>query len=262
MSARVQAKEADFTGVSLRGAPYRSRRGGRPTETAMTAKIMVVDDDHNIREVIRFALEDAGMTVTEASNGQAALASLAQGQPDLMVLDIGMPEMDGFQTCKAVRRSSNLPILFLTARDEEIDRVLGFELGADDFVPKPFSPRELVLRIRAILARAKGVDQEAALSHADLMMDKPRHEATLGADPLILTGIEFGLLHALLQAPDRVLSRNQLIEAVYGANTYLSDRTVDSHIRNVRQKAAALGYADVIATVHGVGVKLGSCRKA
>ncbi|MBM7069218.1 response regulator transcription factor [Actibacterium sp. 188UL27-1] len=227
----------------------------------MSAKIMVVDDDHNIREVIRFALEDAGMIVSEASNGQAALAALSTAQPELMVLDVGMPEMDGFETCKAIRRSSSLPILFLTARDEEIDRVLGFELGADDFVPKPFSPRELVLRIKAILARSKGAGDPTDLSHNDLTMDKPKHEAHLAGDPLVLTGIEYGVLHALLQAPDRVLSRNQLIEAVYGANTYLSDRTVDSHIRNVRQKAAALGYPDVIATVHGVGVKLGTCQK-
>ena len=227
----------------------------------MSAKIMVVDDDHNIREVIRFALEDAGMAVSEASNGQAALAALPTVQPELMVLDVGMPEMDGFETCKAIRRSYTLPILFLTARDEEIDRVLGFELGADDFVPKPFSPRELVLRIKAILARAKGGGDPTALMHNDLSIDKPKHEAHLGEDPLVLTGIEYGVLHALLQAPDRVLSRNQLIAAVYGANTYLSDRTVDSHNRNVRQKAAALGYPDVIATVHGVGVKLGTCRK-
>ena len=227
----------------------------------MSATILVVDDDPNIREVIRFALEDAGLDVKEAANGQAALAALPRVQPHLMVLDIGMPEMDGFETCKAIRRKSDLPILFLTARDEEIDRVLGFELGADDFVPKPFSPRELVLRIKAILARARGVQEPETLSHRDLTMEKGAHTAQIADAALVLTGIEFSVLYALLQAPGRVLSRNQLIDAVYGPNTYLSDRTVDSHIRNIRHKAAALGCSDVIATVHGVGVKLGACQR-
>lgn len=122
----------------------------------MSAEILIVDDDAHIRDVIRFALEDVGMMVREASNGQIALREVASRTPDIVVLDIGMPELDGFETCKVLRRSHQMPILFLTARDDEIDRVLGFELGADDYVAKPFSPRELVLRIRAILARAQG----------------------------------------------------------------------------------------------------------
>jgi two-component system OmpR family response regulator len=223
-------------------------------------QILVVDDDPHIRQVIRFALEDAGFTIDEAANGQAGIAKMATLRPDLIVLDIGMPEMDGFQTCKAIRRSSDVPILFLTARDDEIDRVLGFELGADDFVAKPFSPRELVLRIKAILARAKPAQVATTLQNGALSMDKAAHSALLNGEELVLTGIEYNVLYALLQAPERVLSRAQLIAAVYGPNTYLSDRTVDSHIRNIRQKSQTLGYSDVIVTVHGVGVRLGGCN--
>ena len=182
-------------------------------------------------------------------------------KPDLVVLDVGMPEMDGFETCKVIRKSSDMPILFLTARDDEIDRVLGFELGGDDYVSKPFSPRELVLRIRAILSRHQGAQRPPErLTHGDLWMDPDSHSARLGDEALKLTGIEFGLLAALAKAPERVLSRQQLIEAVYGNNTHLSGRTVDSHIRNIRAKAAILGYDEVVETVHGVGIKLGACQ--
>lgn len=225
----------------------------------MPREILIVDDDAHIRDVIRFALEDAGLSVREASNGQIALREVANRAPDMVVLDIGMPELDGFETCKALRRSHQMPVLFLTARDEEIDRVLGFELGGDDFVPKPFSPRELVLRIRAILNRAGRSAPSLGLTHGDLSMHPDRHECAVGEDPLELTAIEFSILKTLMSAPERVLSRNQLIEAVYGHNPYLSDRTVDSHIRNIRHKAAALGCAEVIRTVRGVGVKLGDC---
>ena len=227
----------------------------------MAAEILIVDDDAHIRDVIRFALEDAGMAVREAANGQVALREVSSRSPDIVVLDIGMPELDGFETCKALRRSHQMPILFLTARDDEIDRVLGFELGADDYVAKPFSPRELVLRIRAILARAQGrVATDQRLSHGALSMTPESHECAVADTRLQLTAIEFSLLKALLSAPERVLSRNQLIDVVYGHNTYLSDRTVDSHIRNIRQKALALGCEDIIQTVRGVGVKLGSCQ--
>lgn len=227
----------------------------------MSAEILIVDDDAHIRDVIRFALEDVGMMVREASNGQLALREVAARTPDIVVLDIGMPELDGFETCKVLRRSHQMPILFLTARDDEIDRVLGFELGADDYVSKPFSPRELVLRIRAILARAQGRNgADHKLNHGALSMAPESHECAIGDERMQLTAIEFSLLKALMSAPERVLSRNQLIDLVYGHNTYLSDRTVDSHIRNIRQKALALGCEDVIQTVRGVGVKLGTCQ--
>lgn len=228
--------------------------------TAKPSHVLVVDDDPNIREIISISLEDAGMTVTEVENGQRAVTEVGRLAPDIVIMDVGMPELDGFDACRAIRRNSSVPLLFLTARDEEVNRVVGFELGADDYVCKPFSPRELVLRVRAILDRAQGNRTDTFLGAGDLSMEPLRHVCALGGATLALTGTEFAILRALLAARERVLSRNQLIQSVYGANNQMSDRTVDSHIRNIRQKAAQLGYSDVIATVHGVGVKLGSCR--
>ncbi len=225
----------------------------------MTYRVLIVDDDPHIRDVIRMALEGAGMRTAEAANGQLALMVLARDPFDLVVLDIGMPQMDGFETCKAIRATSAVPVLFLTARDDEIDRVLGFQLGADDFVPKPFSPRELVLRIKAILSRGKA-QKPQALGHGALKMTPGAHGCSLNGQDLGLTGTEFGLLKCLLQRPDQVFSRNQLIDALYGANSYMSGRTLDSHIRNIRAKAAQAGCDDVVATVHGVGFKLGACN--
>ncbi len=223
--------------------------------------ILIVDDDARIRDVVRFALEDSGFQTTEAGTGQDALELFRKTPTDLVVLDIGMPEMDGLETCKELRKTSTVPILFLTARDDEIDRILGFQLGGDDYVTKPFSPRELVLRIKAILARSadtKAPDEVTVFQ--DLRLDHSAHRCTLAETEIQLTGIEFSVLSILAKAPSRVFGRSQLIELVYGHNTYLSGRTVDSHIRNIRQKARASGYPDLIQTVHGVGVKLGVCR--
>ncbi len=223
--------------------------------------VLVVDDDPNIREVIAIALEEAGMQVTEVENGRRAVTEVGRLAPDIVIMDVGMPELDGFDACRAIRRSSAVPLLFLTARDEEVNRVVGFELGADDYVCKPFSPRELVLRVRAILDRARGGRQDdSALRAGDLVLEPLRHVCTLGGAALALTGTEFAILRAFVEARGRVLSRDQLIRAVYGSNSQMSDRTVDSHIRNIRQKAAVLGFAEVIETVHGVGLKLGPCR--
>lgn len=225
----------------------------------MKPVILIVDDDASIRSVLRMALEDAGMSVREAADGQAALQDLKGKPVDLVVLDIGMPELDGFETCKTLRGFSDVPVLFLTARDEEIDRVLGFQLGGDDYVTKPFSPRELTLRIKAILNRARDPKSDDGLTHGALTIDGPAHEARLGEVLLDLTAVEFALLHVLAQSPDRVLNRDQLIRGVYGQNNTLSDRTVDSHIRNLRQKARLAGYSDVVRTIHGVGLRIGPC---
>ncbi|SMX46562.1 response regulator transcription factor [Actibacterium lipolyticum] len=224
----------------------------------MAHRILIADDDPHIRDIIRIALESAGNTVVEVSNGQAALTELGRTEVDLVVLDIGMPHMDGFDCCQAIRAKSNVPILFLTARDDEIDRVLGFQLGADDFVAKPFSPRELVLRIKAILSRGKP-DPARALKHGALKIESEGHLATLGGEEMALTAREFALLAYLATHAAQVHSRNQLIDALYGGNTDMSGRTLDSHIRNIRAKAAKLGCDEVIVTVHGVGVKLGGC---
>lgn len=226
---------------------------------AMTACILIVDDDPHIRDVVRIALQSAGYATREAANGQAALTEVARNPVDLVVLDIGMPRMDGFECCKAIRATSNVPVLFLTAQEDEVDRVLGFQLGADDFVPKPFSPRELVLRIKAILARGKP-NAESILRHGDLTLQPSAHHCSLGDAPMALTAREFAVLELLLRSPQQVFDRNQLITAVYGPNSDLSGRTLDSHIRNLRAKAAGLGCDDLIATIHGVGLKLGACR--
>ncbi|MEX0304212.1 MAG: response regulator transcription factor [Leisingera sp.] len=224
----------------------------------MEPHILIVDDDPKIRDVIRIAVQGAGMRTSEAANGQAALTHVGRETIDLVLLDIGMPQMDGFECCKAIRARSDLPVLFLTAQDDEIDRVLGFQLGADDFVAKPFSPRELVLRIKAILARGRRA-QSPVLRHGALGLDSTGHTCRIGGTPIDLTATEFQLLATLLRHPAQVHDRNALIEAVYGANSTMSGRTIDSHIRNIRAKAAQAGCADIITTVHGVGVKLGAC---
>ena len=223
----------------------------------MAHRILVADDEPHIREVICFALERAGMATITARNGSEALQSVRRGGVDLMVLDIGMPEMDGLEVCRQVRKSSDLPILFLSARDEEIDRILGLEIGGDDYVTKPFSARELVARVNVILKRTNGRSEKPRLAHGRLGLDAEAHAVAFGETQVALTSLEFAILRALLVRPEVVLTREQLMVAAYGPGTYVSDRTIDSHIRNIRQKFADAGCATVIATVHGVGFKLG-----
>jgi two-component system, OmpR family, response regulator len=230
----------------------------------LTHRILAVDDDLHIREVIRVALRKAGMSVVEARDGKEALARFAGEPPDLIVLDIGMPELDGLDVCRQVRKTSDVPILFLTARDEEIDRVLGLEIGGDDYVIKPFSPRELVARINAILRRATPRDMEtkpARLTQGALSIDPAQHVAAFAGQPLRLTAIEFGILKAFLGRPTAVFSREQIMAAAYQLNIQVSDRTIDSHIRNIRAKLAAQNCDNVIETIHGVGFKLGRCEQ-
>ncbi|MBA2401059.1 MAG: response regulator transcription factor [Bradyrhizobium sp.] len=230
----------------------------------MTHRILIVDDDLHIREVIRVSLRKAGMTVVEARDGKEALTRFAADRPDLIILDIGMPEFDGLDVCREVRKSSDVPILFLSARDEEIDRVLGLEIGGDDYVTKPFSPRELVARVNVILRRTtvRTLDARtnAALSQGGLSVDPEQHVAEFAGTPLRLTAIEFGILRAFLTRPTVVFSRDQIMSAAYQLNIQVSDRTIDSHIRNIRAKLAAVNCDNVIETIHGVGFKLGRCE--
>ncbi|MEM7667764.1 MAG: response regulator transcription factor [Pseudomonadota bacterium] len=223
-----------------------------------TPHILIVDDDPHIRDVVRIAAETGGMRTTEAANGQTALIEFARAEIDLIVLDIGMPQLDGFDFCRSVRTKSDVPILFLTARDDEVDRVLGFELGADDFVTKPFSPRELMLRFKAILARGKRMKDEI-LIFGSLRLEPANHAVSVSGAPLPLTATEFAFLETFIRNPRRVFNRNDLIDVIYGGSAHLSGRTIDSHIRNIRAKAAELGCHDIIDTVHGVGVRLGAC---
>ncbi len=204
------------------------------------------------------------MQVLEAGDGEQALARVADRSPDLVILDINMPAMDGLEVCRRLRADSDVPILFLSSRDDEIDRVLGIELGADDYVVKPFSPREVVARANAILRRSAGraMSEQPASDrqvHGRLTLDSEAWEARWGGALVALTVTEFGLLKALASAPGRIFTRDNIIDRLRGPGFAVTDRTVDSHIRNLRRKFAELGAVDVIETRTGVGYRLGAC---
>ena len=223
-------------------------------------KILVVDDDPRLREVVTIALERAEFTVVTAADGQRALTHAAREAPDLIVLDIGLPEIDGLEVCRRVRARSDVPVIFLTARDDEIDRVVGLELGADDYVTKPFSPRELVARVRAVLKRTRGAAAAAAaLNHGVLTLDPAAHHCRVAGVEVALTATEMRILGQLMRRPGIAIGRAQLITQIWGAGTELSDRTLDSHLRNLRAKLSVAGCDTAIETVHGVGIRLGTC---
>jgi two-component system OmpR family response regulator len=228
----------------------------------MAHSILIVDDDAHIRDVVRFALEKSGMAISIATDGKEALRQFDRNVHDLVVLDVGMPEMDGLEVCRQIRKTADTPILFLSARDEEIDRILGLEIGGDDYVTKPFSPRELVARVNAILRRARSAPQPAsgALTHGALTVDPDARTARLQDQPIALTALEFSILRTLVARPGFVFTRELILDAAYAGNIHVADRTIDSHIRNIRAKMAAAGSDSVIETVHGVGFKLGPCE--
>lgn len=229
-------------------------------------RILVVDDDPHLREVVSFALTKAGFSVREGSDGRAAVAGHAEA--DLVVLDIVMPEMDGIEACRQVRARSRVPIVFLSSRDEEFDRVLGLELGADDYVTKPFSPRELVARVKAVLRRAEpapatvpATPSEPMLTLGRIRLDPVEHRVTVasvdGTAPteLPFTVTEFALLKALMGRPGKVYTRDELTTLAYGEHYHLSDRTLDSHVRRIRGHLRAFDL-DPVETVHGLGYRL------
>ena len=225
--------------------------------------VLVVDDDAHIREVIRFALEKAAFRVVEAGDGQQALECFAREAPDLVILDIVMPELEGTEVCRRLRRGSQVPILFLSSKDEEIDRILGLELGGDDYVAKPFSPRELVARVRAVLRRTAGepgasADGPRILRYGRLALDLDQFKAFWEGREVVLTVTELGILRTLIERPGKVFSRDHLMGSAYESRTVVADRTIDSHVRRVRAKLRAAG-GDPIETVHGAGYKLGPC---
>jgi two-component system OmpR family response regulator len=229
--------------------------------------ILVVDDDPHIRDVVRFAFEKTGMVISTAQDGKDALRQFDRDVHELVVLDIGMPEMDGLEVCRQIRKTSDTPILFLSARDEEIDRILGLEIGGDDYVTKPFSPRELVARVNAILRRVRNTPTPApsattAMSHGGLVIDSGARTATMLGTPVSLTALEFAIVRTLLARPGFVFTRELILDAAYAGNIHVADRTIDSHVRNIRAKMAVAGSDSVIETVHGVGFKLGSCEAA
>ncbi len=218
--------------------------------------IVLVEDDPNIADLVNLYLREAGFQVYQAVDGARGLQHVRERQPKLVILDVGLPGgMDGLDVCRELRRTTDVPIIMLTARDGEIDRVLGLEMGADDYVTKPFSPRELVARVRAILRRTEGAKREAdVLLAGEVEIDIGRREARSRGEVVPLAAREFDLLHYLAEHAGLALSRRQLLDGVWGADWYGDDRTVDVHVRQLRKK---LGDGLPLATVWGVGYRLG-----
>lgn len=232
-------------------------------------KILVVDDDSHIRQVVSFALQKAGYQTFEAGDGREAIEQFEASKPDLIVLDILMPEMDGTDVCRNLRTRSAVPIVFLSSKDDEIDRIVGLELGGDDYITKPFSPRELVARVRAVLRRYDQREPETSeapqqppqakiLTHHSLKLDLDRFQTFWDEREVVLTVTEFGILRTLMGYPGKVFSRSELMNGAYPDQNIVTERTIDSHVRRVRRKFADAG-GDPIETVHGVGYKLGDC---
>lgn len=236
-----------------------------PSGHPFRGTVLVVDDDPHIREVIRFAMNKAGFNTCEAADGRQGLEEFYQQRPDIIILDILMPEMDGSEVCVKIRVDSDIPIIFLSSMDDEVDRIIGLELGGDDYVTKPFSPRELVARVKAILKRSSrqtkhektGENNSHVLSHGHLTMDSERFFVSWAEQHISMTATEFSLLRTLISNPGRVFSRDELLSKTYD-DVLVSDRTIDSHIRKIRCKFRQAG-GEPIETVRGIGYKLGTC---
>ncbi|MFP4345774.1 MAG: response regulator transcription factor [Anaerolineales bacterium] len=225
----------------------------------MPRTILVADDEPQIVRVVRGYLEQAGYRVVSAHDGREALFAARHERPDLVILDLQMPEMDGLEFTRRIRTEQpEVAVIMLTARVGETDRIIGLELGADDYVTKPFSPRELVARVRAVLRRTQSEPPVPEVLHAGpLSLDRGRREVRVGGDPVELTPTEFELLAALMEAPGRVFTRQKLLEAVQGVAFEVYERTVDVHVKNLRQKIEAdPANPSYVTTVRGVGYKL------
>jgi DNA-binding response OmpR family regulator len=228
-----------------------------PAATATPNKIVIVDDDAAIRDLASLYLAKEGYDVACAVDGSSAVDTIARERPSLVVLDLMLPGVSGYDVCKEVRASSNVPIIMLTARDDDVDKIVGLELGADDYLTKPFNPRELVARVKAVLRRADSAPERAdtqMMRSGALTLDRQRREVRAGADELKLRTKEFDLLAALLENAGIVLTREQLLDRVWGYNFYGETRTVDVHVQHLRAKLTGSGVA--IQTVRGVGYKL------
>lgn len=225
----------------------------------MTKKILVVDDEPHIVELVKYNLLQEGYSVLTAYDGVEAVTRVRQERPDLIILDIMLPYVDGLEVCRQIRRESSIPIIMLTAKDGELERVVGLELGADDYVTKPFSPRELVARVRAILRRTTrdaATPTTGPLRSGELVLDPTTHEVALHGRQIELTAKEFELLKLLMSHPNRVFTRDFLLEHIWGYDYYGSTRTVDMHISRLRDKIEDdPAAATFIVTVRGVGYK-------
>jgi two-component system alkaline phosphatase synthesis response regulator PhoP len=224
--------------------------------TGKPQTVLVVEDESSIASFVSLYLKNAGYTVRTASTGTEALSQLQGGDVALTVLDLMLPDIDGIEVCRRIRKTSDMPILMLTARDEDVDKIIGLEVGADDYMTKPFNPRELVARVKSILRRAAPERREresAQIQHGDLLVDAGRREVKVGAEEIQLAPKEFDLLWELLDHRGLVLTRDQLLERVWGYTFAGDTRTVDVHVRQLRRK---LGEASPIVTVWGVGYKV------
>ncbi len=240
--------------VSQTQAPSRDRV--QTTTMAKMHKILVVDDELKIARLVRDYLTEAGFEVVLASNGPAAVATARSEKPDLVVLDLGLPGMDGHDVTRSIRRQSEVPIVMLTARSDETDRVIGLELGADDYVVKPFSPKELVARIKAVLRRSAGAVRSEVVRIHDLEINVGNYTVHKGNTRLDFTVSEFELLRTLAGQPGRVFTRAQLLEAIRGVAFESYERAIDAHIKNIRKKLNSVDPdADYIETVYGVGYR-------
>ena len=223
----------------------------------MAMRVLVVDDEPDLVELVRFNLKEAGYEIDAARSGREALALLRRRPPDLLILDLMLPDVSGTEICRQVRsdaRLAGIPVLMLTAKSEEVDRIVGFELGADDYVTKPFSPRELVLRVRALLRRASGEGEGAEiLEQATVRLDVDRHRCQVDGADIDLTAKEFRLLETLMRRPGRVMSRERLLDEVWGTDITVTARTIDTHLKRLREKLRGAG--PLIETVRGVGYR-------
>lgn len=232
-----------------------NNRNNNPRQKKRMPKILVVDDEAHIIELVRLYLEREGYEVDEASNGTDAVSKQHAGNPDLILLDLMLPDIDGYEVCRRIRTQSNTPILMLTARKEDIDKIVGLELGADDYLTKPFNPRELVARVRAILRRYQTGQQPGDIAEmGKLRIDFPRQEVTVNSRPVKLRTKEFSLLSTFIRNPGIVLSREKLLEDVWGFDYYGESRTVDVHVNHLRDKLAGSGLQ--IETIRGTGYKI------
>jgi two-component system, OmpR family, response regulator BaeR len=218
----------------------------------MNKEILIVEDEPKLGMLMRDYLQQAGFAVKQLENGLEVVPRVRNQEPDLILLDLSLPDRDGLDICKEIRLFSAVPIIMVTARVEEIDRLLGLELGADDYICKPFSPREVVARVKAVLRRA---GSQAGLA-TGLILDESRYKATLHGQPLDLTAVEFNLLHFLSARPGRIYTRSQLMDHIYLDQRTVGDRTIDSHIKKLRRKIAAVAPdQEIIHSVYGVGYK-------